>query len=36
MKDFIKRKLNEGLLKEKLMLKDWDLYIKLVDNYMNF
>ncbi len=30
MKDFIKRKLTEGLLKEKLMLKDWDLYIKLV------
>ena len=30
MRDFIRRKLTEGLLKEKLMLKDWDLYIKLV------
>lgn len=30
MKNFIKQKLNEALLKEKLMLKDWDLYIQLV------
>jgi len=30
MKDFIKHKLSEALIREKLMLKDWDLYIKLV------
>jgi hypothetical protein len=30
MKKFIKNRLNEALLKEKLMLKDWGLYIKLV------
>ena len=30
MKNFIKQKLNEALLKEKLMLKDWDMYIQLV------
>lgn len=30
MKDFIKNKLKESLINEKMMLKDWDLYIQLV------
>lgn len=35
MKDFIKNKLKESLINEKLMLKDWDLYIQLVaDSYL--
>lgn len=35
MKDFIKTRLNELLLNEKLMLKNWDEYIALVSNAYN-